>query len=201
MGTDGKRHRPCDEARMTIRDLKLRLRALLRPNRVEQELDDELAFHIEREGQKLIDEGMTPVEARKRARANFGSTALAADHCRDARGIGVIDNTARDLRYALRTFTKAPLAALTIVGTVAVGLGVVALLFTVLNALVFRTDEVPGVKDMYSVERIQPADASPLPLTRPVFEAMKADTQAFTDAYATVTGGDVFVDGRPMAVS
>ena len=96
---------------MTFNDLKLRVRALLRPNRVEQELDEELAFHIEREARKLIDEGMTPAEARQRAQARFGSTALAADRCRDERGTAVIDNTIRDIQYALRTFAKAPLAA------------------------------------------------------------------------------------------
>ena len=45
---------------MNFRDLKLRARALFRPHRVEQELHDELAFHIERETKKLIDEGMSP---------------------------------------------------------------------------------------------------------------------------------------------
>ena len=68
---------------MTFNDLKLRVRALLRPNRVEQELDEELAFHIEREARKLIDEGMPPAEARVRAQARFGSTTLAADQCRE----------------------------------------------------------------------------------------------------------------------
>ena len=67
---------------MTLNDLKLRARALLRPNRVEQELAEELAFHIEREARKLIDEGMTPAEARQRAQVSFGSTALASDRCR-----------------------------------------------------------------------------------------------------------------------
>src|SRR6185503_8309059 len=129
MGAHGKRHRPRDEIRMTLNDLKLRARALLRPNRVEQEL----AFHIEREARTLIDEGMTPAEARERAQARFGSTALAADRCRDQRGTAVIDNTIRDVQYAFRTFAKAPLAAFTIVVTMAIGLGVVAVLFTVLN--------------------------------------------------------------------
>src|SRR3954454_11402028 len=78
MGAHGERHRPRDEIRMTLHDLKLRTRALLRRNRVEQELDEELAFHIEREARKLIDEGVTPAAARERAQARFGSTALAA---------------------------------------------------------------------------------------------------------------------------
>mgnify|MGYP006161730929 CR=1 FL=1 len=78
---------------MTLRGLLLRARALFRPHRVEQELNEELAFHIEREARKLIDEGMVPTEARARAQARFGSTALAADQCRDERGTAVIDNT------------------------------------------------------------------------------------------------------------
>jgi predicted permease len=186
---------------MTLNDLKLRARALLRPNRVEQELKEELAFHIERETRKLIEAGMTPAEARQRAQARFGSTALAADQCRDERGTAVIDNTIRDIQYALRAFAKAPLAALTIVVTVAIGLGVVAVLFTVFNTLVFRVDQVPDIDEMYAVERVPSTSGEGSPLTRPLYEAMRADTQVFTDTYATVPGLVLHVDGRRMAVT
>ena len=201
MGAHGTRDRPRDEARMTLNDLKLRARALLRPSRVERELEEELAFHVEREARKLIDEGMTPAEARQRARARFGSTALAADRCRDERGTAVIDDTVRDIQYALRAFGRAPLAASTIVITVALGLGLVAILFTVLNTLVFRVDQVPDVGEIYSVERTKVADGDSSPLTRPMFDAMRADTHVFTNAYATVPNVDLDVDGRRMAVT
>src|SRR5262245_28915667 len=169
---------------MALDDLKLKVRALFRPARVEQELDEELAFHIEREVHKLIDEGLTPAAARHRAQARFGSTTLAADRCRDERGTAVVDHTIRDVQYALRAFAKAPLAAFTIVITVAVGLGVVAVLFTILNSLVFRVDQVPGVDEMYTVERTELANGAGAPLTRPLFDALRAETHAFTDAYA-----------------
>ncbi len=186
---------------MTFTDLTLRLRALLRRNRVEQELDEELAFHLEREATKLIEAGVTPGEARARARARFGSMALTADHCRDERGAAVIESTIRDVQYALRTFIRAPLAAFTIVGTVAIGLGVVAVLFTVLNALLFRVDQAPDVDEMYTVERTQMSNGDRSPLTHPMFDALRADTRVFTDAYATVPGIDLHVDGRRMAVT
>jgi hypothetical protein len=186
---------------MTLNDLKLRARALLRPNRVEQELDEELAFHIEREARKVTDEGTTPAEARQRAQASFGSTALAADRCRDERGTAVIDNTIRDVQYAFRTFAKAPLAAFTIVVTVAIGLGLVAVLFTVLNTLIFRVDQVPNIGEMYAIERIPLANGDGALLTRPMFAAMRADTHVFTDAYATVPELHLQVDGRRMAVT
>ena len=185
---------------MTFRALKLRLRALLRPNRVEQELAEELAFHIERETSKLIEQGIPPAEARSRARARFGSATLAADQCRDERGTAVIDNTTRDIRYAFRTFLKAPLTAFTIVATVAIGLGVVAALFTILNAVIFRVDDVPEIARMYAVQRPAQASNAP-PFTRPVFDAMRSETDVFTDAYAAVDDVDLRVDGRMMAVA
>lgn len=102
---------------MTLRDLRLRARALFRPHRIEQELNQELAFHLEREATRLIDEGMAPAGARLSAQARFGSTTLAADQCRDERGTAVIDNTIRDVQDALRTFVKAPLPAFTVLVT------------------------------------------------------------------------------------
>ena len=181
----------------SLRDLKLRLRALITPRRVERDLHDELAFHVERETTKLIDQGLPPHEARARALARFGSIAVVADDCRDERGVNFVDHTVRDVRFALRSFRRAPLAALTIVGTVAIGLGVVAVLFTILNAWLFRVDAVPNVSEMYGVER-QLESGEPSPFTRPQFEVLRKDTHVFTDAYAAVDGVDVRVNGRIM---
>ncbi len=186
---------------MNFRDLKLRMRALLRPRRVEQDLHDELDFHLDREAKKLTDDGVDPATARQQAQARFGSPALAADECRDERGTAFFDNTIGDVQYALRSFKRAPLAAVTIVITVAIGLGVVAVLFTILNTMLFRVDQVPGVRAMYAVERLRLSDGASALLTRPRFEALRTDTTVFTDAYATQTNIDLRVDGRVMAVT
>ena len=186
---------------MGFRDLKLRLRALISPSRVEQDLHDELSFHIEREARKLNDEGMPPDAARAAAHARFGSATVVADECRDARGTAFVDNTIRDVRFALRSFRRAPLAALTIVATVGIGLGVVAVLFTILNRFLFRVDGVPNIGEMYAVERPQQADSGQSPFTRPALDALRGETSVFTDAYATVADIDLHVDGRTMAVT
>jgi putative ABC transport system permease protein len=93
---------------MTLRDLLLRVRALVARHRVEDELHEELAFHIERETQKHIAQGFSPADARSRALARFGSVPLAADQCRDARGTVLIETLARDIVYAFRTFRRSP---------------------------------------------------------------------------------------------
>ena len=166
---------------MNLRDLTLRARALFAPKRAERDLHDELSFHIEREAMKLMDEGLPPEDARARAQANFGSTTVAADECRDERGTAFIDNTIGDLQYALRAFKRAPLAALTIVVTVAIGLGVVAVLFTVLNVMLFRTDSVPDITEIYAVEHPQQANGGPSTFTRRHFEALRAETHVFSE--------------------
>ncbi len=165
---------------MNLRDLTLRARALLAPKRAERDLHDELSFHIEREAMKLMEQGLPPADARARAQAKFGSTTVAADECRDERGTAFIDNTIGDLQYALRTFRRAPLAALTIVVTVAIGLGVVAVLFTVLNVLLFKTDSVPDITGIYAVDRPQQANGELSQFTRQRFEALRSDTNVFT---------------------
>src|SRR5262245_11014599 len=183
---------------MNLRDLILRARALCLPNRAERDLDDELQFHIERETRKLTDEDMSPEEARMTARARFGSVTATADGCRDERGTAFIDNTIGDLQYALRTFRRAPLAALTIVVTVAIGLGLVAVVFTVLNVLLFGTDAVPDITEIYAVERPQQANSGLAKFTRERFAALRSDTNVFTEAYAAVKI-NLRVDGQMMA--
>ncbi len=144
---------------------------------------------------------MQPDAARAQARARFGSTTVVADECRDERGTAFVDDTIRDVRFALRSFRRAPLAAFTIVATVAIGLGVVAVLFTILNTFLFRVDTVPDISEMYAVERPRPANGERSPFTRPQFEALRRETSVFTDAYAALSDIDLRVDGRMMAVT
>jgi predicted permease len=183
---------------MNLRDLKLRVRALFSPRRVERDLDDELTFHIERETRKHIASGMSPDEARMRARARFGSVTVAADECRDARGTAFFDNLVRDVLYAFRSFRRAPLVALTIMTTVGLGLGLVAVVFTILNTVIFRVDEVRDVHEMFEVERQRSANAEPERFTRPQFEALVRETSVFSEAFATGPEIDRWIDGRRM---
>ena len=184
---------------MTFRDLRLRVRALVAPRRVEAELNEELAFHIEREVQKLVQDGMPPAEARVRARAKFGSVALAADQCRDARGVGFVETTVRDVLYALRTFRHAPLASATIVATVAVGLGLVAAVFTLFSGFMYHADAVRNPDELFTIKRIPRAGARVwMPFTRPQYEDMRAQTTVFTDVIAGWRGFETRVAGRTM---
>lgn len=177
---------------MTWRDLRLRLRALLSRRRVERELDEELAFHIEREAHKHIAAGMSRDEALALARVRFGSTPRAADECRDVRGTATIDALVRDLVYALRTCRRAPLASLTIVATIALGLALVTVAFTVYNAVFLRVDAVRHPEELFLVERPTRPDlprrpgfgGAWTPFTQRELEIVRRDTDVLADAAA-----------------
>ena len=189
---------------MNLRDLFLRIRALVAPYRVERELHEELAFHIERETQKHIAAGLSPIHARTRALARFGAVPLAADQCRDARGTGFVEDVARDILYALRTCRRAPLAALTIVATVALGLGLIATAFTLYSAFFLRSDAVQNASELVAVERLasSPVEGSTrgradaLSFTRAEYEAMRRETSVFTDAVAMLRPVRTRIEGR-----
>lgn len=109
------------------------------------------------------------------------------------------DQTIRDIVYALRGFRRTPLVALTVVSTVALGLGLVAVAFTLLNVFLFRVDRVPNVHEMFAVERSRTASGEREHFTRAQFDALRRETMVFTDAFAQVRDIDSRVDGHRVS--
>ena len=186
---------------MRLHDLKLRIRAFVARRRVERELDEELAFHLERETEKLVASGLSRPDARARACARFGSTALAAEECRDARGTALTDDVMRDVRYALRSFRRAPLFAVTVVTTVALSVGLLTVAFSFFNTMFFRVDDVQRPDELYAVVRpLTPGVDAWADFTRPDYEALRQETNIFSDVFGHFGDADVRIDGRMTSV-
>jgi predicted permease len=178
--------------------LRSRLRSLLFRDRRESDLTEELQFHLERETDRLHANGMSREAARLQALRTFGGVEPMKEACRDARGTGLLDDTVRDIRYALRGFTRAPLVVLTIVSTIGLGLGLVAVAFTILNMILFRVDQVPNIHEMFTVERPATSAGEGASFTRAHWDALRRESNVFTDAYAELSGIDFPVDGRTL---
>src|SRR5215471_20308997 len=101
----------------------LRLRSLFRRRQVEQELDEEIRYHLERQTQEHIAKGMTPEEARYAALRAMGGVERRKEECRDMRGVNFIENLAQDLRYAIRTLFRNPVFSVVALLTLAIGIG------------------------------------------------------------------------------
>jgi predicted permease len=177
--------------------LRSRLRSLFHRDRVESDLSEELQHHLDRETEQLEASGLSYDAARRRARLAFGGVESIKDACRDQRGTALVDNLVRDVLYACRSFHRAPLAALTIVTTVALGLGLVAAVFTFVNEMVFRVDEVRNPHELFAVEHRQSPGAEPERFTRPQYEALRRETGVFSDAFA-IADVNSRIDGRKM---
>src|SRR5918999_2907986 len=90
---------------------------------LETDMDDEMRFHVEMESADLIARGVPRDEARRRALLSFGGVARFKDEGRDARGVGALEDFARDLRFGARSLRRRPGFAAVVVLTLAVGIG------------------------------------------------------------------------------
>ena len=109
----------------------------------------------------------------------------------------LLDAGVRDIRYAARSLLRSPLVALTVVTTVGLGLGLVAVVFTILNAYVFRTDEVRSPEQLFAVEhrRSADADAEAEGFTRAQYDALVRETNVFSGAFASTGDTQGRIDG------
>ena len=182
---------------MNSSDFFLRLRALVAWRRMEDELDEELRFHIEKQTERNVAAGMRADRAQRQAYIQFGGVEQAKEKCRDARGIGWINALLQDIRYAIRGFRRTPGFSLTVVATIALGLGLNTTLFTVFNAYVLRPI---AVRDPYSLYQFtwMNRDGENDRFSRREFQDLQGQNPAFSEVLGFDHLGFARVQGHAM---
>ena len=124
--------------------LRARIRALFDQSRVEREMQDEMALHLDRAVERLIARGLSPERARAQALREFGHVALLQEEARDARGARWLVELGEDLRYSARALAHAP--AFTIFATLilALGIGASTAVFSAVDAVLLARLPYPG---------------------------------------------------------
>jgi putative ABC transport system permease protein len=166
---------------------------------VGRDIDDEVAFHIESRVEELIRAGESVQAARERALREFGDVEAARGELATIDRLGVrkrrrtdqFDALRQDLRLAFRTIRREPLFALTIVFTLALGIGLNALMFGITDRVVFRAP--PHVVEADAVRRVFFSRSSGGEVrTEPAthyqrYQALRAGVRGLSNAGAYIT--------------
>jgi putative ABC transport system permease protein len=136
-----------------LNKLRLRLRALFFKSKMEDELQAELQFHLEREIEENIVRGMTPEEARYAALRSFGGVEQMKEESRDERGIRCLEELWHDLRYGMRVLLKHRGFTVVAALTLAFGIGVNTAMFSAVNTLLLQPLPYPDANRLVRVYR------------------------------------------------
>src|SRR5215510_1881376 len=165
----------------------LRLRSLFRHAQVEQELDEELLYHIERQIEENIAKGMTPEEARYAALRAMGGVERRKEECRDTRRVRVIEDLIQDLRYGLRTLRKSPGFTAVAVLSLALGIGANTAIFSLVDPILLRLLPVKDPEQLVVLNAVDQRGKESPWFSYPMYEQLRARTQVFSGVFAAVS--------------
>src|SRR6516164_1892772 len=117
----------------TPKELQHSIRSLFRRRQEEQQLYDELQFHLDRQIEENLAAGMPPDEARYAALRRIGGVAQIEEECRDARSTRMIESILADLRLALRTLRRDLTFSVVSTLTLTLGIGLTTAIFTIVD--------------------------------------------------------------------
>ena len=172
--------------------------------RMDADAAEELRAHLELLTERYIDGGMSPEEARAAATRQLGNVTRVREDIHEMNGFRLIDNLARDVRFAMRQAASNRVFALVVVITMALGIGANTAILSVAYSVLIKPLPYAEPDEIYAAEIIVPerrAQFPSLPATVQVFLAWQraqtvfASITALTPWEASLTG-----DGEPERV-
>jgi predicted permease len=131
--------------------LPLRLKSILRGRRVEQELDEELQFHLEHKIEEGVASGLSPKQARYAAMRAMDGLEQQKEQIRDTRRTHWLTDFVDDVRYAIRSLRHTAGLTAFVAITLALGIGMTAGTFSMVDALIFRPYPVSQPDDVVTL--------------------------------------------------
>ena len=188
-----------------LSELARRLAFVTRRTRFHRDLDEEMRTHLELKTRTHVEQGLAPDEARYAARREFGNTLLLREQSTDFWAYRWIEQFAADLRFGLRMLVTNTGFATVAVLTLALGIGVNSVIFSVISTMLLRKPPVHDPDRLMmlfsrNVGAVGASDeASRSPVSPPDFLDWRAQVTAFSgiaaassfenDTRVTLSGG------------
>ena len=193
--------------RHSLREAFNRIRSWFRKNRLDQELNQDMASHLEMAVEENIRRGMSVEEARRRALVRFGGLQQSRELHRESRGLPWIDILMQDLRFTWRTLKRD--YGFTTVAVLILALGIAAniTVFSVVNTILLRPLPFPDSQDLVRiVEKNAPSGESGRTYTADATQDFQQQNHSFqsVSGYFAFTGPDNFKlvgNSQPLPVT
>jgi len=178
---------------------RLRWHGAAHRSQLDQDLEEELRFHLDMKAQDHSASGMAPREARSRAAREFGNATGLKEISREMFGFGSLETLAQDLRYGLRMLRKNPGFTATIVITLALGIGANTAIFSIINAVMLRTlpvsapEQLVAVGDPSRTGSLSNGGPTSDTISYPLYRKIRDQNQVFTQVLASGRTGRLVV--------
>jgi predicted permease len=159
-------------------------------------IDGEIAFHIEQATSARMAQGMPRAEARRQALLEFGGTEQVKQQVREVHVSVWLERLSTNSRSALRFVRRSPSFALTIILTLALGIGANSAVFSAIDAIVLRPLPFPHGDELVRIHQKDLKGQTPeyfvAPLRLEDWNRMNSTFQSISGYYtgdATLTSG------------
>src|SRR5579863_7031204 len=153
-------------------------------NRKHDDFDAELESHLAMHTEDGIRAGLSPEEARRRALIRLGGTEQTRQAYRERSGLPWVEGLVRDLRYAVRAVMKYPVVTAIAILSIALGIGVNAILFSMVSRFLLRPAPVGDPATLLAVSTVHKGDRCCNELPYPVFQDVRGQSRSFSDMAA-----------------
>jgi putative ABC transport system permease protein len=160
-----------------------KLRSLLRHGRLDDELDEEVQFHVGMKTCDYIATGMNLREAREAALRDFGRVEKTKEECRDMRGTQWIEDIWQDLRYGVRILAKDRKFTALAILALALGVGSATVIFSAAYGVLLNTFPYAGASRItnFAVHDAAHAGGGEEPMPLPDFLDYRERNHVFDD--------------------
>ena len=137
-----------------MRGLAARLRALFRRTTTDAELEEELAYHLDRETERNVTAGMSAPDARDAARRSLGNLTAHTEQAREAFGWTWLEHLGQDATYGWRALRRSRAFTTVAALSLALGIGANSMIFGVTYSVLFEPLPLPHPEQLALLERV-----------------------------------------------